>query len=380
MIEPNVEPRWGSYVLRNGDGLIDLWRQYLSVKERRILFIMGRGFDPRMCHGLSRLFELDVKDAEIRLIEFDEGEDSPSIKFAPKVSANVEELARITNGKGTVTSQKIRMWSADRRRRIGSNEARKLFRDLADLGSASDIIVDVSSLPRSIYIPLIGTLLYLLDSATANGEPPARNLHVWVSENPEVDRRITDEEIDEQAELMDAFRGGLDMEANRGIPTIWIPLLGEGQRTQLERINDLLQPDEICPVLPSPSRAPRRGDDLIHQYRGFLFDTLTIDPRNFIYAAERNPFEVYRQMRQTILHYKKALTPLGGCKIGISALSTKLMSLGAMLVAYELKNCLVGIAHIEADGYNVGSEAYDCEIMDQNDIFGLWLFGECYET
>lgn len=375
------QPRWGNYFLQHGTELFEFWSEYLAKGDRRILFVMGRGFDPRMCLGISRLFQLDgITAADVRVIQFDEGATSPSVKFSDHVAENMRRLEDTTYGKALTTVSEIPMWSYDARRRIGSNEARKLFGSVADLGDATDVIVDVSSLPRSIYIPLVAKLLYLLDDAKTAAGIATKNLHVWVSENPDIDAKITDEEIDEQAEFMDGFRGGLDMEAHRSKPTIWIPFLGEGQKTQLERINNLLQPDEICPVLPSPSRDPRRGDNLILEYREFLFDTLTVDPRNFIYAAERNPFEVYRQVRRTILHYHEALKSLHGCKTGISAQSTKLMSLGALLVAYELKSLQVGIAHVEADGYNVAAGVYDPEIVDSNDIFGLWLFGECYET
>jgi hypothetical protein len=49
------------------------------------------------------------------------------------------------------------------------------------------------------------------------------------------------------------------------------------------------------------------------------------------------------------------------------------MSLGALLVAYELKESGrgVGIAHIESQGYVLDSEPAEAE------LFGLWVAGEC---
>ena len=133
--------------------------------------------------------------------------------------------------------------------------------------------------------------------------------------------------------------------------------------------------------MPSPSLNPRRGDSLVLEYRDFLFDTLNVEPRNFIYAAERNPFEVYRQIRRTILHYREALKPLGGSKAVLSTLSSKLMSLGVLLVAYELKSLKVdvGIAHIEANGYKITEGFDEKAISSKSELFGLWIFGECYE-
>jgi hypothetical protein len=51
------------------------------------------------------------------------------------------------------------------------------------------------------------------------------------------------------------------------------------------------------------------------------------------------------------------------------------MSLGALLVAYEMKPILdIGVAHIECHGYSLHSRAVSAELV------GMWLTGECYET
>jgi hypothetical protein len=116
------------------------------------------------------------------------------------------------------------------------------------------------------------------------------------------------------------------------------------------------------------------------EYRDFLFDRLRVEPRNFIYGCERNPFEVYRQIRKTVLHYRYALRPLGGCKVVLSALSTKLLSVGALLVAYELKQAKydIGISDVECQGYTIEGAAQLNQLRTQSELFGLWLWGECY--
>lgn len=112
------------------------------------------------------------------------------------------------------------------------------------------------------------------------------------------------------------------------------------------------------------------------EYRELLFDQLRVDPRNIIYSSEYNPFEVYRQIRRTALHYHEVLGLIGGCKVALSALCSKLMSLGVLLVAYEMKasNTLkVGIAHIECQGYEMPGQP-----LLEIDQVGLWIAGECY--
>ena len=134
-----------------------------------------------------------------------------------------------------------------------------------------------------------------------------------------------------------------------------------------------MKPDEICPVLPSPSRNPRRADDIVIEYQTPLFDELHLDGRNFLYASERNPFEVYMRLRGAVLRYGDVFRILGGCRVAISPLSSKLMSLGALLTAYELKQLdyRVGIAHVDSQGYRIEST------VPRAELFGLWLTGEC---
>lgn len=376
-----VEPaRWQNYVLEHGEGLARFWETHLQARERNVLFVVGKGFDPRMCLGIEALLDAGgTGKRDVFAISFDEGETSPSVIYLDRVEKNWKELRRLIDGKGELSERSIKMWSDDRRR-VSSRSAANVFVSLEDFRGFDDLVIDISSMPRNVYLPLIAKVLYLLDESGADSSQPKPNLHVFVAEDPTLDHRIRDEEVDEAADYIHGFRGGLEMEASAGRPKVWFPLLGEDQRTQLNRIYDLVIPDEICPVLPSPSVNPRRGDDLVMEYREFLFDLLRVEPRNFIYASERNPFEVYRQIRKSVLQYINALEPLGGCKTVLSAISSKLMSVGALLVAYELKqrNVEIGIAHVESGGYKIDNES-DERDDSQTELFSLWLAGECYE-
>ena len=122
---------------------------------------------------------------------------------------------------------------------------------------------------------------------------------------------------------------------------------------------------------------PRRSDNLILEYRRHIFDTHRIEPSNFIYVPERNPFGVYREIRSAVHHYSDSLQTLGGCKVVLSALSSKLLSLGALLAAYELKRAdhAVGIAHVHSLGYNMRAPAVRAK---SGDVFEVWIAGEPY--
>ena len=135
-----------------------------------------------------------------------------------------------------------------------------------------------------------------------------------------MDRSIQEEGIDDDASYMHGFASDLVQESTAAVPRVWIPVLGEGKEEQIIRLYDYVKPDEICPVLPSPSVNPRRADDLIAEYRAILFDRLRVEPQNIIYASEWNPFEVYRQIYRTMERYNSALQALDKCKIVVSAL------------------------------------------------------------
>lgn len=372
-------PRWQNYVLDHGPDLDLFWQEHLRAKDRNVLVVVGKGFDPRMCLGVEALMRAGGNGKRnVLAISFDEGPTSPSIVYKDRVDKNWSRLQELMNGQGGLSERSLKMWSDDGRR-VSSRSAANVFSTLNDFGDVDDLVIDISSMPRNVYLPLIAKALYLLDTSESDGAPLKPNLHVLVSEDPVLDHRIRDEEVDESADYIHGFRGGLEMEATAGRPKVWLPLLGEDQRTQLDRIYDLIIPDEICPVLPSPSLNPRRGDNLVLEYQEFLFDRLRVEPRNFIYASERNPFEVYRQIRKAVLHYLNALQPLGGCKTVLSAISSKLMSVGALLVAYELRqhNVEIGIAHVESRGYTIEGDSANGD--NQTELFGLWVAGECYE-
>jgi hypothetical protein len=337
---------------------------------------MGLGFDPRMNLGAQAVIRAGGPGCrQVILLEFDEGSASPSLRYQPWIQTNLDGLASLVGGPNNIQRRRIRMWATDGRR-ISSRSAAEVFRRADEFSDFDDVILDVSSLPRSIFYALLAKLLHLVDNS-----PRPMNLFVLVAENPEMDKRIIDEGIDDDADYVHLFRSGAERMATAGEPKVWIPVLGERQYLQLQRIYDLIIPDEVCPVLPSPALNPRRPDDLIVEYQRLLFDGFRVEPRNFIYASERNPFEVYRQIRKTVMHYRRALMPLGGCRAVISSVSSKLLSIGALLAAYELKEAKldIGIAHIESQGYRVEQEESIAALTSCSVLFGLWLSGECYD-
>ena len=373
--------KWNPYVLMKNHECDSFWRDHLSDKKRRLLFILGKGFDFRMNMGITKILNLCPEvNITCFLIDFDEGKSSSSQKFQHLVKANFEELIKIV-GEERIEIKSIELWryTNKKKRRVGDKNVSDLFNDFSSIENYTDIIVDISALPRGIYFSLIGKLLSLIEVNT-NLEK-VQNFFVITAENAELDKNIFDSEPDDELSYVFGFLGGSELTSEKK-PTIWLPILGEGQRRQIQAAHGKVKPEELCPVLPFPSKNPRRSDKLMIEYHQLLFDELSIESQNIIYVQEQNPFEVYRTLYYTVVNYDYSLKVLGGCDVVISAFSSKLLSIGALMVAFEFKmqpdSIKVGILNVDSSGYDINSDGYSKSLIDQTELFITWLAGEPY--
>ena len=91
--------RWEPYLLASRLKAEDLLQKHFH-KERRLLFIMAKGFDIRMNFVLRRLIQLCPNiNIECWLICFNEGEDSSSHKYSTYVQSNLDEFKELMKGK-----------------------------------------------------------------------------------------------------------------------------------------------------------------------------------------------------------------------------------------------------------------------------------------
>ena len=352
-----LDLRWREYVLERGGRLHDLWSEHFEPGESNVLFVMGHSFDPRTCIALSELLTHgQLTRCDCDLLEIKDGGHATKKDLTNMAKANAATINSLLQGKGQVTLHQLDTFTTDGRRVLSSNA--EAYAASLKFDGYTDVVVDVSGMPRSVFFPLLARMIYRLDNNVDAKSPP--NLFVVVAEDPECDDAIRHEEVEEFANFLPKFSGGFDRVATDNLPKVWIPILGEDRQFHLERLYELIKPDEICPVLPSPARNPRRGDNLILEYHRFLFEEHQLDTRSFLFASD----------------YRDTLRPLGGCKVAISALSSKLMSLGALLAAYDLKTVEmgVGVAHVECNSYHLD------QIETASEVFGLWLTGRCYET
>lgn len=377
--------RWHQYVLTTEDVLQDFWEARLR-EPGDTLVVLGVGFDPRMLVGARTLLDAGGPGRrDVIALSHDEGPTSPTREHEPLVNANRDELRRLFQARGAVHEATLAMWSPDGKRRVGSENAYNLFPQALPDGPYRDLVVDISAMPRGIYMPLLIKLLRIADSGGT-----VQNLHVLVAENFTLDRQIAGEGV--EVSYLHPFSGPMNMEYLSALPKVWIPILGEGRATHLRELHYWARPDEVLPVLPSPSRSPRRADDLVLEYHDLL-DEWNVTAKNYLHVAEDNPFEAYRQLRRAVLSYHRALAPISSdaCKVSVSPLSSKLVSLGALLSVYELRwtekeKLNVGIANAEPRGYSFQPDRNQSERNGSaraggvvpSQLFHLWIAGEAY--
>lgn len=258
-----------------------------------------------------------------------------------------------------------------------SKSTRKAIAKQGTLTAVDDVVIDISAMPRTVALSAITKLIHDLDKG-ASEDGPDINLHVIAAESVRTDLQATGSLMDEVTYLS-GFSGHRGQQTTEHVPRVWFPVLGEGQTDRLQLIRESLEPDEICPVVPFPSRDPRRGDQIISEHGDLLFEDFRVEPSNILRASEFNPFEAYRQLFQAMDRYRRALTELGGCKAFVSPLSSKLLSVGALLACYDHllgdisgEKLKIGIPYVETAVY----ADPDIEAEVESELVSMWIRGE----
>ena len=351
--------KWAHYYLTRGDGAFEaLWEER---SETPTLVIVGGGFDPRTPRVLSSMMRHGKSPMDIVRLELsDDSADDTTAEFATRTQMEVEEIAR--EGGRLINHPHP---GASNPRSVGLATSRT-FHEAQYLSNHREVVVDVSGLPRAIYFPLVKSLLQLSESGQWRGD-----IHVTACDNPAVDASI----LGEGAEAPSPLGGFAGNSQTVGASVIWVPILGEGRLEQVESIWSEISPAEVIPVLPFPSSDPRRADNLLIEHMGFLFDVIQVEPRNFMHADETNPFDLYRSLARLYERYQEVLAGLGGVRFVLSTHSSKLLSIGALLAAFEFE---MQVQHVSStrSGISYGTD-YD-RMRSGGILTDLWLKGAPY--
>ena len=305
--------RWDPYILAGAGEFEPFWKDHLGSGGREILFLLGRGFDPRALRAIREICGLGAAPG-VWLLAFENGqEDSPCRKEL--TAGNRAALVDLV-GEQNIVELPVSIGQAGHASAT-SRSTRSAISRQSVAASVDDVVIDISAMPRVVALSAVAKLIHDQDEAGESGK--CVNLHVVAAESVRTDLDARGSLMDEVTNLV-GFSGRLNEESTEHVPRVWFPVLGEGQHERLRLIQGHLNPDEICPVVPFPSRNPRRGDQIVAEHISLLFEEFRVEPSNILRASEFNPFEAYRQLFQAMDRYRKALTELDGCKAYVSPL------------------------------------------------------------
>ena len=235
------------------DNLVTFWDK-LGTKNRNILFIFGLGFDPRCVPALRNIGTIFKKDARVKTCcarftnLFDEQLDENRKNTQDCLNYIRYYTDSMSNENFQHTEIEVNMFSLEREL-IGEKLLIDEFRECyeSELDSFSDIIIDISTFPRSLMYALLGYLW--------KRRKKSQNLFAVLTEVPST--TIIEESDYITPSYM--FENPDNLEDKH---VIWIPVLG-GRIERFEHIHDFLKPADIFPIIPFPSSNPRSGDQIL---------------------------------------------------------------------------------------------------------------------
>lgn len=385
---------WDHYVFRRGSAVHELWDGLLNERPVNLLYIAGRGFDLRAQSVMQEFVNGQrgtgrrTLSAKLLLLDFKGYELEDSIVTLTEENAAALEAAFAPLGATVTVASEV----VDGDEANPSDALRQRVRSvLAEVDGKTDIILDVSSLPRATYLALLTTILHKLvpDKQIREGEPhplyaSGVNFQVLVAEDARLDGEIRAEDPSNDLLNIPGFFAAWQAESVQDWPLVWFPVLGKGRVNQLLRIGASIPSEaEVCPVVPHPSKDPRHADRLLMEYREALFDSRRTPTSNILYAHESQPFEAYRQLLGAMRRYQDSMTMLGGCRLVMTPLGSKLLTLGAGLACFEMRppdlesKYGVAIPHAEPRRYVVAPDS----LKDSRpEVSVLLLTGEAYAS
>lgn len=350
---------WDPCIHHRGDDARDFIRQYFADDSRQCLLICGAGFDPRATESAKELSK--ATGHRLKAIFIREDRPNPDDSLLASADGNQQALEQLIQNN---VVHHVPVFSDDQKTVVGGRRIID-FLGKYDLNGVTDILVDMSALSIGISFPVVR---YLYDKSRRQSGFP--NVHLLVTTSSSVDGAVSAELMGKIQEVH-GFDRALGTIAEKKKPKLWLPQLGRRAKDALELILQNMEFEEICPILPFPASDPRAVEALVEDYQGQISESWLVDDRDFLYAAENDPLDLYRTILRVESQRQKTYEVEGGSITVLSPLGTKAMALGALLSALERD---LPIVYVEALRYNirptVATEAYG--------LIHLWLTGEVY--
>lgn len=231
--------------------------------------------------------------------------------------------------------------------------------------SVTDVVIDLSALSKGIVFPLVRCLMESLDQRRLR-----TNIHLMVYEDAGMDQSIVEVGCDRPS-MMAGFEGAWGLDASRDAAKLWLPQLIKRQHPILDRLHRFLAPNDVCPILPFPAENPRLPDELIDEYRDELMSTWSVEPRDIVYAHERDPLDLYRTILRIDGARQRVFREVGGSMTLLSPLGSKVLALGALMAALDRD---FPVAYVESIDYDVRPETIE-NMEPRGEIVHVWLRG-----
>ena len=176
-----MKKRWESYVMyRQNKKLVEFWKEYYKDKPAvKVLFLLGKGFDPRM-NNILKLFLENNPEQQLDCIAFDFPNEKDPEENKKLYEINSRQLAELKDRYGFGYEELQIDGRLPWDKRIAQMSRQVIVKDLSVY---NDVIMDVSSLPRAFYFNIGKALFNKLD------KDKSKNLFFAVSENVTIDER-----------------------------------------------------------------------------------------------------------------------------------------------------------------------------------------------
>jgi hypothetical protein len=331
---------------------------YLGGADRKVVLIGGAGFDPRSTQ-ITEMLARHVKVINALFLR----EERPGVAqtaLRSRADANADQMRKLVSESDVAV---ISVFANDGAV-IGGREVAKLLSTLS-WATVTDVVIDLSALSKGVAFPLVRSLMESLDQLRLQ-----TNIHLMVYEDADMDQSITEIGCDRPS-MMAGFEGAWGLDASRDAAKLWLPQLIKRQHPILDRLHRFLAPNDVCPILPFPAENPRLPDELIEEYRDELMSTWSVEPRDIVYAHERDPLDLYRTILRIDGARQRVFREVGGSMTLLSPLGSKVLALGALMAALDRD---FPVAYVESIDYDVKPETIE-KMEPRGEIVHVWLRG-----
>lgn len=356
-----MRPHWDNCIAHFDDDVGTFIDDYFGEDNRRCLLVAAAGFDPRSMR-IANLLSATLGDRLSALfIREERGEINHDLATA--ADGNEDALRMIVP---ECEIEQISIFDLDDGAAVGGQRIASILAAIDFPSEPTDIVLDMSALSTGIGFPAARVLLEKCENSDD------LSFHVMISSNPDLDDEISSEPSDRAA-----FVRGFSANEDGGLPPvrIWLPQLSKGRALALEKIKSSVgECYKVCPILPFPSRNPRRSDALIAEFEVQIADEWQVDSRDLIYISEHNPIDCFRTLSTLKDRFERTMSGIYEPQIILSPIGSKVLAAGAMMAAIEHN---LAVSHVEALRYDFDTGTA-VENLPPDNLVHILLSGPCY--